>query len=149
MLHAHRIAPAGTPLAAPSRGTVTLDYDRRHCRRARLTTENGDDVLLDLPRAVVLGDGDALLLEEGGHVSVRAAAEDCVELSAASPELLARIAWHIGNRHFPAEIRGDRILIPDDHVIVDMARGLGAVVKHVRVPFNPERGAYAEHGHDH
>jgi urease accessory protein len=149
MLHARHVVPAGKPHAAPARGTVTLDYGRRHCRRARLTTEAGDDVLLDLPRAVVLGDGDALVLEEGGHVSVRAAAEACVELTAATPEMLAKLAWHIGNRHFPAEIRDGVILIPDDHVIVDMARGLGATVRQVRVQFNPERGAYAEHGHDH
>ena len=149
MWRSHRIAHAGEPRHGQSRGTVTLDYGRRHCRRVRLATDAGEDVLLDLSRAVVLRDGDALVVEEGGHVTVRAAAEACVELTAATPELLAKLAWHIGNRHFPAEIRGDRIVIPDDHVIVEMASGLGASAKRVRMPFNPERGAYSDHGHSH
>jgi urease accessory protein len=61
---------------------------------------------------------------------------------------LARLAWHLGNRHLPAQIEAERILIRDDHVIVDMLRGLGAEVRKVRCPFDPEGGAYGQHNHD-
>ncbi|MBI3451365.1 MAG: urease accessory protein UreE [Rhodospirillales bacterium] len=155
MNRAHAIVPAGEWPAQERRDSVTLAYDDRHRRRMRLTTDEGAALLLDLPQAVVLRDGDGLALDGGGYVVVRAAAEDIVEVTAATPELLARLAWHIGNRHFPTEIHSDCIRIRDDHVMVAMVEGLGARVRRVRAPFNPEGGAYApaadrhEHTHDH
>lgn len=149
MRHAYLMLRAGEWPEGECRGTVTLAYEERHRRRIRLTTDKGEDVLLDLSRATVLGDGDGLVLEEGGYVAVRAAAEDLVEVTAPSPELLTRIAWHIGNRHFQAEIHAACLRIRDDHVLVDMVIGLGGSVRRLRAPFNPEGGAYEGHAHSH
>jgi urease accessory protein len=152
MLHAHRVIRSGQWPQAESRGTITLAHDDRYRRRLRLATDAGEPILLDLPQATVLADGDGLALDEGGFVAVRAAPEDLVEITASSADLLMRAAWHIGNRHFPAELQAARILIRDDHVMVDMLRGLGVQVRRVRAPFNPEGGAYAQdtgHAHDH
>jgi urease accessory protein len=149
MLHAHRLLLAGQWPREQSRGTITLTHDDRYRRRLRLATDAGEPLMLDLPQATLLADGDGLALDEGGFVTVCAAPEDLVEITAATPDLLARAAWHIGNRHFPAELRAGSILIRDDHVMVDMLRGLGASVRHVRAPFNPEGGAYAAEGHGH
>ena len=102
--------------------------------------------MLDLPEAVALADGDGLELADGGWIEVRAAPEDLVEVTCRGG--LARVAWHLGNRHCPADIRADRILIRTDRVIEDMLLGLGASVTPVRAPFDPERGAYGRHGHD-
>ena len=96
----------------------------------------------------MLHGGDGLKLEEGGFVEVKAALEDLVEIRGRDSASFARLAWHLGNRHLPAQIEPDRILIRDDHVIVDMLRGLGAEVRKVRVPFDPEGGAYGQHNHD-
>jgi urease accessory protein len=149
MLHAHRLVLAGQWPREQSRGTITLTHDDRYRRRLRLATDAGEPLLLDLAQATLLAEGDGLVLEEGGFVAVCAAPEDLVEITAATPELLARAAWHIGNRHFPAELRAASILIRDDHVMVDMLKGLGMSVRHVRAPFNPEGGAYAAEGHGH
>ncbi len=126
-------------------GSVTLDSDNRRRRRIRLPCDGGD-VLLDLPEAVALADGDGLELADGGWIEVRAAAEDLAEVTCENG--LTRIGWHLGNRHCPADIRADRILIRRDRVIEDMLRGLGATVTPVRAPFDPERGAYDRGGHD-
>ena len=142
MLRATHIIPAGNWTA---RDTVTLAFDDRFRRRLRLVGDHGTEFLLDLAEAAVLRDGDGLKLEDGGLIAVRAADEDLIEITG---DNLARIAWHIGNRHLPAEIGPRRILIRDDHVIVDMLKGLGAQVRRVRAPFNPEGGAYGEHNHD-
>ena len=147
MLRAHRIAPAGHWPPEECRGTVTLGYDDRHRRRLRLATDSGEAILLDLPQTAVLADGDGLALAEGGFVAVRAAPEDLVEITAETPALLARIAWHIGNRHVPAELDGQRILIRDDHVMEAMVEGLGGGVRRIKAPFTPEGGAYAAHAH--
>jgi urease accessory protein len=130
-------------------GTVTLGYDDRHRRRLRLATDAGEEFLLDLPRAAVLDEGDGLALDDGSWLEVKAAPETLIEVRAATPELLARLAWHIGNRHLPAQIRNDRILLRDDHVIAAMLVGLGAAVQRIEAPFTPERGAYDDHDHHH
>jgi urease accessory protein len=131
------------------RGTVTLAYDERHRRRVRLATDQGEAFLLDLPRAVVLDAGDGLALDDGSWIEVRPAAEKLIEIRAAHPELLARLAWHIGNRHVPAEIARDHIRLRADPVLADMLRGLGARVTAIEAPFTPERGAYDGGLHDH
>lgn len=149
MLKATSVIPAGRWPAAECRASVTLAHHDRHRRRIRLTADDGAAFLLDLPEATVLRHGDGLQLENGGgYIEVRAAPEPLVEVRAPTPALLARLAWHLGNRHLPAEIHADRILIRDDHVIVDMLKGLGAAVQAVEAPFDPEGGAYGQHNHD-
>ena len=148
MLRATSVLPRGGWDEAGSVDRVVLDFDDRFRRRVRLRAESGLLFLLDLPTATVLADGDGLALEGGGFVRVVARPERLVSVTAATPGALARLAWHIGNRHLPADIGADRILIRDDHVIVDMLRGLGATVEAVEAPFNPEGGAYGQHNHD-
>jgi len=127
---------------------ITLGFDDRYRRRLRLMGDGGLDFLLDLPEPTVLHGGDGLALEGGGYVEVQAASEKLIEVKAADASLFARLAWHLGNRHLPAEIADDLMLIRDDHVIVDMLERLGAAVRRVQRPFNPEGGAYGQHNHD-
>ena len=129
--------------------SVTLLFDDRYRRRLRMLGDGGLDFLLDLVEPVVLHGGDGLRLEEGGFVEVRAAEEDLVEVRGRNAAAFARLAWHLGNRHLPAQIEADRSLIRDDHVIIDMLKGLGAEVRAVSAPFNPEGGAYGQYNHDH
>ena len=100
----------------------------------------------------MLRSGDGIRLEDGRIVRVEAAPERLLEITCADERALARIAWHLGNRHLATEI-GDRVIhIRDDHVIADMVAGLGAAVRSVERPFHPEGGAYghgAVHGHSH
>jgi urease accessory protein len=137
--------------------SITLDRQARHRRRIALTTDRGHALLLDLPEATYLADGDGLLLENGGIIKVVAAAEALLEIHTHDAAALARIAWHIGNRHTPAEITRDALYIQPDHVLEAMVIGLGAHVHHVMRPFEPEGGAYggngpladSHHGHRH
>jgi urease accessory protein len=157
MLRALRFERAGHWPRDKARGTVTLVFDDRHRRRFALTSDAGESFLLDLPRAAVLDAGDGLALDDGGWIEVRPANEAVMDVHAADPELLCRLAWHIGNRHLAAEFRADRIRLRDDHVVAAMLEGLGAEVRRSFAPFTPERGAYDEpdpehhhdHGHDH
>jgi len=130
-------------------GTLTLDFDARHRRRIRLTADQGEDVLLDLPKAVAMADGDGLQLDDGRWLEVHAATEPIVEVRHKNPHAFTRLAWHLGNRHLPTEIRDDVLCIRPDHVIEDMLRGFGADLVKVQVPFQPEGGAYGSNGHNH
>jgi urease accessory protein len=140
MPRATQVLKAGSWQAAPV-DRITLSYDERHRRRLRFLAEGGTEFLLDLSRTTVLQGGDGLRLEDGRVILVAAADEPLLEVTAA-PEQLARLAWHIGNRHLPAQIATRRILIREDSVIEDMLKGLGATVRHVAEPFTPEPGAY-------
>jgi len=139
--------PAGHWPKEQAAGCLTLDFDARHRRRIRLAADQGEDVLLDLPKAVAMADGDGLQLEDGRWLKVQAAAEMLVEVRHKDPYQLMRLAWHLGNRHVTTEIRGEVLRIRPDHVIEDMVHGFGADLITVQAPFQPEGGAYS--GHDH
>ena len=155
MIRATKVLPAGTWDHAQEVDRVELTHDGRHRRRIAMKGAGGTDFLLDLAEATNLRDGDGLALEESGIVRVVAAKEPVLEITG-DALLLARIAWHIGNRHIPAQILQGRILIGHDHVLEEMIVNLGAKVARTSAPFDPEPGAYAGeaahaygHAHDH
>jgi urease accessory protein len=140
------------PAVKPERvaDTIILDHEARHRRRLAMTAEGGLAFLLDLDRATALDDGDALKLEDGRLVQVRAAPERLIEVRTENPLRLLRVGWHLGNRHVATEITADAFYIAHDHVLLEMVRGLGAIATEVERPFRPEKGAYeGGHGHDH
>lgn len=130
--------------------TITLDHHARHRRRIALTSDTGAEFLLDLDRATVLDDGDALVLDDGRLIRVKAAPETLLEITTFNPLRLMRAAWHLGNRHVPTELTENALYVADDKVIEEMLRGIGAATVAVVRPFRPERGAYEaaqDHGH--
>jgi urease accessory protein len=164
MLRATSIVRRTAVAAGAVADTLTLDYEQRHRRRIAMTADGGLAFLLDLDRATLLDDGDAVRLEDGRLVAIRAAPQRLVEIRAGEPLRLQKIIWHLGNRHVPTEITEDAVYIAEDHVLVEMVRGLGACVAPVERPFRPEGGAYEQaaahphaghnghaqaHGHDH
>jgi urease accessory protein len=150
MPRAAAIRPAGSFDPASATDSVILDFDGRHRRRILLRTAGGTDLLLDLPEAAHLRDGDGLLLDDGRIVRVAAAPEHLVEIRAGTPAELLRIAWHLGNRHLPTQLLSGALRIRTDHVIEAMVTGLGGWVAPVDAPFDPEGGAYGPAStHDH
>ena len=146
LIRAVEILPPGKWLGSTAVDHLVLTFDERHRRRLRYVACGGRDFLLDLPRAAVLRAGDGLRLEDGGIGGGEASPERLVEVTAADAATLVRLAWHIGNRHVPAQLEPDRILIRDDAVIVNMLHGLGATVTPVTAAFTPEAGAYDSSG---
>ena len=151
------VLPAGSWDISRAADCVSLDHDRRHRRRIRLQTDAGQDLMLDLPQAVALRDGDGLELAEGGVVRVVARPEPLAEIHAHDAADMVRIAWHLGNRHLPVQLLPGRLRIRRDHVIEEMVARLGGHVAQIEAPFDPEAGAYAGghrhhadgHAHDH
>ena len=151
---------------APAEGATpadrtSLDYAGRFLRRKRLTTEGGEAILVDLAQTTDLTEAMVLVLDDGRQIAILAASEPLLRVT--GPEL-ARLAWHIGNRHTPCQVEADHLLIRQDHVLAGMLAGLGAEVTEVTGPFRPEGGAYGQgrtmghahgpdgqdgHGHDH
>lgn len=128
---------------------VVLDYKDRWVRRKTLTAVHGDRLALDLPELRALQDRERIVTAAGTNYEVIAAEENLLEVTGPA---LPRLAWHIGNRHTPCQVEGHRLLIQRDHVLRDMLEKLGATVREVCEPFQPEGGAYGHgrtHGHSH
>ena len=126
-----------------------LSYEERFLRRKRLETTSGFSFVVNLAQTTSLNDGDALELDDGQLVEIRAAVEPLLKVSG---ENLAQLAWHIGNRHTPCQIETYHVLIQQDQVIRHMLEHLGAKVVEVDAPFTPEGGAYGHgrtHSHEH
>ncbi len=128
---------------------VSLTYEDRFLRRKVLTLASGQQLLVDLPQTTSLNHHGALITTDNTEIRIDAAPEPLLEVTGTA---LHRIAWHIGNRHTPAQIEDTRILIQRDHVMADMLSKIGATTREVTEPFTPEGGAYGHgrtHGHDH
>jgi urease accessory protein len=149
MIGISTILPAGAWDRKLEIDHVLIDYDSRFRRRIVLTTVSGTEVLIDLAEAVRLRDGDGLVTASGGVICVRAQSEPLLEIHAHDEGELVRIAWHLGNRHLPVQLLGDRIRIRADHVIKAMVEGLGGHIDAIEAAFDPEAGAYASGGHRH
>ncbi|MEL6783300.1 MAG: urease accessory protein UreE [Pseudomonadota bacterium] len=121
---------------------IVLPHDERHLRRRRLTTQKGEAFLVDLPRTIALHHGDRFVLDDGSTVEVIAAQEKLTEITARHTQHHAELCWHLGNRHLPAQVEVDRVLIVPDRIIEEMLKGLGATLRPVTEIFTPMRGAY-------
>lgn len=148
------VIPAGFWPVAQTVATVTLAYADRCRRRIRLIDDGGQPFLLDLDKPMRLADGDGLQLMGNGFIRVIAAQEKLLEARARDALHLARLAWHVGNRHTAAEVtEGLALRLVDDVVLRAMLKGLGAELTTIEAPFHPEGGAYAGgdagHGHEH
>jgi len=139
---------AGAWSAAPA-DRVVLDADDRQRRRVVLTGENGTKVLVDFEKPVTLRNGDALLLDDGSLVAVTGQAEPLVEVAAKVPGEMVRLAWHIGNRHTDIQFIENAFRIRRDHVLEEMLKGLGATVREIEAPFDPEPAAPGGGHHHH
>jgi urease accessory protein len=132
------IKPAGEWAGASAIDRVVLDAGDRQRRRIVLKGEQDTEFLLDFAKPVLLRDGDGLVLDDGSIVLVTGAPESLIEVSAGSALDTVRLAWHLGNRHTDVQVIGSNIRIRHDHVLEEMLRGLGATLKPLDAPFDPE-----------
>jgi urease accessory protein len=123
---------------------LVLPFDLRQKSRLRAKAQNGEEVALILPRGRVLRGGDRVTATDGREVEIVAAPEKLLHIESGE---LARVAYHLGNRHVPLQVGPGFLRIAEDHVLEELARKLGARVSHVEAPFEPEAGAYG-HQHD-
>ena len=128
---------------------LELPFELRSKSRLRTQLATGEEVGVVLERGTVLRGGDRLQADDGRVVRVVAAAENVSTVRASDPWLLARAAYHLGNRHVALQVGDGWIRYLHDHVLDDMVRGLGFEVTLESAPFEPEAGAYGAHSHSH
>jgi urease accessory protein len=127
-------------------GRLVLRFDQRQKARQRVRLDNGQDVGIQIERGTILRGGDYLRAASGELVYIVAAREPVSIVSSSNPLLLARAAYHLGNRHVNLEVGNNYLRYLRDHVLDHMVESLGFRVMHGNEPFEPEGGAYS-HGH--
>lgn len=145
---------AGAPTAQ-----LTLPYDLRTKSRLRTRLDTGEEIGLMLERGTVLRGGDLLEADDGRIIAIVAAEEEVSTVHSSDAATLARVSYHLGNRHVPLQIGASWVRYLHDHVLDDMVRALGLQVIVQRAAFEPEAGAYSAaaptyhfhggHGHSH
>ncbi|MGB9368092.1 MAG: urease accessory protein UreE [Xanthobacteraceae bacterium] len=132
--------------------SIILKPDERRLQTGHFTGVNGTQIGAMLPEPVLLRNGDALELDDGSIVDVVIEPEPLIEIRGHDLTHLARLAWHLGDRHVPVEIFPNRLRMRPDGALEAMLTRLGARLTPIEAPFDPEGGAYAHdphHGHDH
>ena len=147
-----RVLAASAAHPAPI-DSVMLAADQRRTQTAVLTGVNGTQIGMMLPEPVHLRMGDALELDDGSLVEVVVAPEPLIEVRGNDLTHLARLAWHLGDRHVPVQVLANRLRLRRDQALETLLGALGARLTEIEAPFDPEGGAYAQathdHGHDH
>ncbi len=130
--------------------TVILDYAQRSVQQIAVTGLKGGQFEIGLTEPARLRTDDALLLDDGTVIEVVAAPEPLLEARAADLAHLARLAWHLGDRHVPAQLFANSVRVRREPAIEAMLKSLGAKLALIEAPFEPEGAAYAhEHRHEH
>lgn len=138
-----RIEARADPAAIAS-DRLCMTFDERTRARLVVRLESGIEAALALPRGAALHHGDRLLASDGRVVEVAAAPEPLLHVEVKDPVLLARAAYHLGNRHVAVELGGDGLRVARDAVLERLLRGLGLEPVPVDAPFDPEGGAYGQ-----
>lgn len=137
-------------LGRPTADTVILDYAARSGAPANAVSVKGNAVDIHLPGAPRLRTDDLLMLDDGTLIEVVAAPEPLLEARAADVSALARLAWHLGDRHIAVQLLPNRIRVQREAAVEALLAALGAKVTPIDAPFEPEGGAYApQAAHDH
>lgn len=143
MLKLTEVAPDTTE----SDDVVTLPFDARQKCRLLSRTDKGREVGIFLPRGQAIKHGFVLKGHDGYKVRIKAAAEALSVVRTDDTLLFARACYHLGNRHIPLQIQPGELRYQTDHVLDQMLQGFGLMVEHLSLPFEPEHGAYHQHGH--
>lgn len=130
--------------------SVLLDHAQRAGGTLSVASVKGQTINIDFKGR--LRSDDVIALDNGDHVEVVAKPEPLVEARAADVAALARIAWHLGDRHIAVQLLPNRIRALREPATEELLKALGAKVALIDAPFEPEGGAYEvpqDHSHDH
>ena len=135
-------------------GLLSMPFEKRQKTRQKTALDSGLVVGLMLPRGALMRGGDVLVAESGQTVRVSSSPEWVSRVQSSDPDKLARVAYHLGNRHVWVQIGTGWLAYLRDHVLDHMVQGLGQTPVHELQPFEPEAGAYDNqgnetHGHSH
>jgi len=127
---------------------LSLPFEIRQKARFVANLDSGQEIGIQIERGHILRDGDKLRAVNGDIIEIKAGNEAVSTIQVKDKKLLARVCYHLGNRHVQLQVESLYCRYLQDHVLDEMVKLLGADVVHEQAPFEPEAGAYAG-GHHH
>ena len=124
-------------LRAKEDDKLVLTWEQRRWVRGRFTTDKGRKIGLALPTGTTLAPDAILWVEQDWYLRVEAATESVLEILPADRAEAVKIAFEVGNRHFPLAMQGNKLLVPDDKAMVRLMDRLGAPYEKRQAVFNP------------
>jgi urease accessory protein len=125
---------------------LVLTAEQRRWLRGRFTTQHGRRVALAFPTGTTLEPGAVLWIEPEWYLTVQAAAEPVLVVLTPDWHTAVRVAFEVGNRHFPIAVEPDRLLIPEDPAMVQLLDRIGVTWARGQAVFRPIGNA---HRHEH
>jgi urease accessory protein len=134
----HLISPVGEEiLRAKEHDKLVLTWEQRRWVRGRFTTDKGRKIGLALPTGTTLPPNTILWIEPDWYLRIEAATESVLEILPSDQEEAIRIAFEVGNRHFPLAVQGSTLQVPDDKAMIRLMDRLGAKWTRRQIVFNP------------
>jgi len=127
--------PTAVPAPDSSADAVVLTWEERAKTRQRVITQAGRDVAIKLPTGTRLPPGTLLFLGDEFHIEVIAADEDVWMVRAPEAGSLLRVAYEVGNRHFPIEIGDGWVAVRYDHTLAELWERLAVAAARATRPF--------------
>jgi urease accessory protein len=139
MLTVERIVAAPTPAQRDGRqrDCVRMTSEERRWVRRRIISAGGREIALALPTGSVIQPGDVLVNEPEWYLEVEASEEPVLAIRPRDHRAALRVAFEVGNHHFPIAIDGDTLLVPDDTAMEQLLTRLGEPWERRRAVFEP------------
>lgn len=159
MPRAIKLVPAAARQGGEVIDTLIIPFAQRSLQRGFVFGVKGTCIEFDFAEPVLMRTDDALALDDGRFVEVVAEAEPLIEVRLAAPAALARLAWQLGNRHVPVEVRAKSLRLRRDPEIEKWLEESGVKFIAIEAPFDPDpalvvgdldgRHDYRHHDHHH
>jgi len=116
---------------------LVLTWEQRRWMRGRFTTVQGRKIGVALPTGTTLSPGAILYVDADWYLKIEGAVEPVLKIFPSDYSEAVKIAFEIGNRHFPIALEENKILVPDDKVMVRLMKRLGAPWERRQAIFDP------------
>ena len=85
-------------------GVLSMPFEKRQKTRQKTALDSGLVIGLMLPRGTLIRGGDLLIAESGQFIRVSSTPEWVSRVQSTDPNNLAKVAYHLGNRHVCVKI---------------------------------------------
>jgi urease accessory protein len=124
-------------LHAKEEDKLVLAWEQRRWMRGRFTTNKGRKIGVALPTGTMLAPDSILWVDSDWYLRIEAATESVLEIIPSDSDHAVKIAFEVGNRHFPLAVRDSKLLVPDDTAMVRLMDRLGVPWERKQTVFDP------------
>jgi urease accessory protein UreE len=134
-----RLISPGNPdeLHAKQEDKLVLSWEQRRWARGRFTTAKGRKIGFALPTGTALAPGAVLWIGDNWYLKIEGAAEPLLAVTPSDHNHALRIAFEVGNLHFPLALRENILMVPDDKVMIRLMDRLSAPWERTQTVFDP------------